>query len=178
MADHRNPPNLQLRALRENELQMSRAEFAKLVVDTGTEMGETAGCTARLVAAWEDGDVDCPRSNYRRILTQLTGRTMHELGFQRPSSALVRQLSAGTYGPDRQEGDPVDRRAFLADSAGAALSLVPCGSRPEKVPGRVGVADVRAVDQAVTTIYSHDHDHGSTALRRDASRPCTRPTSG
>ncbi|MFF4233468.1 hypothetical protein [Streptomyces sp. NPDC001820] len=169
MADHRNPPNLQLRALRENELQMSRTEFAKLVVDTGTEMGETAGCTARLVAAWEDGDVDCPRSNYRRILTQLTGRTMHELGFQRTSSALVRQSSAGTYGPDRQEGDSVDRRAFLADSAGAALSLVPCGSRPEKVPGRVGVADVRAVDQAVTTIYSHDHDHGSTALRRDAS---------
>lgn len=169
MADHRNPPNLQLRALRENQLQMSRTEFAKLVVDTGTEMGETSGCTARLVAAWEDGDVDCPRSNYRRILTQLTGRTMHELGFQGASPALVRQSSAGTYGPDRQEGDPVDRRAFLADSAGAALSLVLSGSRPEKVPGRVGVADVRAVDQAVTTIYSHDHDHGSAALRQDAS---------
>ncbi|MFF3404407.1 hypothetical protein ACFYW6_39100 [Streptomyces sp. NPDC002659] len=169
MADHRNPPNLQLRALRENELQMSRTEFAKLVVDAGTQMGESAGCTARLVAAWEDGDVACPRANYRRILTQLTGRTMHELGFQRTSPTSVRQPSAVTMGPDRQEEDPVDRRAFLADSAGAALSLVPLGARLAKAPGKAGVADVRAIDQAVTTIYSHDHDHGSAALRRNAS---------
>ena len=53
MVDRRNPPNTRLRAVREDEFQMSRMEFAQLVVDTGEEMGEQVGCTARLVAAWE-----------------------------------------------------------------------------------------------------------------------------
>lgn len=168
MADRRNLPNAQLRAVRELDFQMSRDEFAKLVIATGKEMGEQVGCTSRLVAAWEDGDVGCPRAVYRRVLTKLTGgRTMAQLGFRLTTTALVRQPAAAAYG--REQEDPVNRRDFL-DGAGAALfSLVPLGARSMKTPGRIGVGDVRAVDQAVTTIYSHDHDHGSAALRRDAS---------
>jgi hypothetical protein len=62
MADRPKNPNAQLRAVREDELQRSRQEFAKLIVETGEEMGETVACTARLVAAWEDGDVQLPRA--------------------------------------------------------------------------------------------------------------------
>jgi hypothetical protein len=82
MADRPKTPNIPLRAVREGELQMSRQEFARLVVETGEQMDETVACTARLVAAWEDGEVRLPRAVYRRILTRLTGRTMSELGFR------------------------------------------------------------------------------------------------
>ncbi|MEJ8631943.1 hypothetical protein [Streptomyces sp. MS2.AVA.5] len=85
MASEHPRPNTQLRAVRELDLQMSRTEFARLIIATGADMGEHVGCTARLVAAWEDGDVDCPRAVYRRILSRLTGRAMSELGFRLPS---------------------------------------------------------------------------------------------
>ncbi len=153
--------------MRELEFQMSRQEFAKLVVATGEDIGEVVGCTARLVAAWEDGDVGCPRGVYQRILTTMTGRSTHELGFRPATRARPVPPTAGAYGQEQEE--PVHRRAFLLDGAGAALALVPLGSRLENMPGRIGAGDVRAVEQTVTTIYSHDHDHGSAALRRDAA---------
>lgn len=66
----------------------------------------------------------------------------------------------------------MDRREFLADGAGAALSLIPLSSGQEgrdRAPGRMGVTDVRIVDRAVAKIYAHDHDHGSASMRRAAS---------
>ncbi|MFJ7271962.1 hypothetical protein ACIQV3_35900 [Streptomyces sp. NPDC099050] len=167
MADHPRSPNAQLRAVREGDFQMSRQEFAKLIVKTGDGMGEPVGCTSRLVAAWEDGEVRLPRAVYRRVLTKVTGRTLRDLGFQLDTPPLAAQ---GVTAHGTAQEDPVDRRAFLTDDMGAALSLLPLGSTQEKTPGRIGTGDIRAVDRAVTTIYAHDHDHGSAALRRDASR--------
>ncbi len=167
MADRRKIPNTVLRAVREDELQMSRQEFAKLIVKTGEEMGEAVACTSRLVAAWEDGDVRLPRAVYRRILKRLTGRTMGELGFRLSSPA--RPVASAVSADVAEEEHGVDRRAFVVDGAGAALSLIPLGAAMENQPGRIGVGDVRAVDRAVSQIYAHDHDHGSVALRRGAS---------
>ncbi|MEV7077867.1 hypothetical protein AB0N88_04850 [Streptomyces sp. NPDC093516] len=157
MADRPRTPNTLLRAVREEELHRSRQEFAKLIVETGEQMGEVVACTARLVAAWEDGEVLLPRAVYRRILTRLTGRTMHDLGFRHPAPAR------------RGEEERVNRRTFMADSAGAVLSLIPLPSPTDGAPGRVGATNVRSVDDAVTTIYTHDHDHGSSAMRRAAA---------
>ncbi|MGW9030197.1 hypothetical protein ACWGQ5_40145 [Streptomyces sp. NPDC055722] len=167
MADRLKVPNASLRAVRENELQMSRQEFAKLIVTTGGEMGEAVACTPRLVAAWEDGDVQLPRAVYRRILTRLTGRTMGELGFRLSSPARPVVSAALANGPEEEQ--VVDRRAFVMDGAGAALSLIPIGPTADKPPRRIGVSDVRTVDRTVSQIYAHDHDHGSAALRRSAS---------
>ncbi|MET8828493.1 hypothetical protein ABZX40_22675 [Streptomyces sp. NPDC004610] len=155
MADGRKP-NAMLRGVRVSEFQMSRHEFAAIIVKTGAELGEPVGCTARLVAAWEDGDVSCPRWAYRRVLTRLTGRTMEQLGFRVVSEAQLRQPS------------PIpDRREFLLEGTAAttAFSLAPL--RGEN--GRIGESDVRVVDQAVAAIYGHDHDHGSASLRHEAS---------
>ncbi|MER6359100.1 hypothetical protein ABT186_46855 [Streptomyces sp. NPDC001634] len=165
MADRPKTPNAQLRAVREDELQRSRQEFAKLIVETGEEMGETVACTARLVAAWEDGDVQLPRAVYRRILTRLTGRTMQELGFRLSAPARPAVSAAAT---NRRE-EELNRRGFMADSAGAILSLIPLPSSRDGSPGRVGAVNVRTVHKAVAKIYAHDHDHGSAAMRRDAS---------
>ncbi|MFD5898601.1 hypothetical protein [Streptomyces sp. NPDC060366] len=153
----RRLPNAPLRAVRESEFQMSRQEFAALIVATGQEIGEAVGCTSRLVAAWEDGEVTLPRPVYRRILTSLTGRPPHALGFR---TATL---------PSRGQA-PKDRRTVLAGGAAVTLSLLPVRAVTGKVPGRIGAADVRAVDRAVITLYAHDHDHGSAALRQDAAR--------
>lgn len=102
MADRPKEPNARLRVVRENELQRSRQEFAKLIVKAGEEMGETVACTARLVAAWEDGDVQLPRAVYRRILTRLTGRTMQELGF-RLSTSVGPAVLAAMANPEEEQ---------------------------------------------------------------------------
>lgn len=68
-------------------------ELVKLIVETDEQMGEVIACTARLVAAWEDGEVLLPRAVYRRILTRLTGRTMQDLGCRLPARPGVRAAS-------------------------------------------------------------------------------------
>ncbi|MGW1278910.1 hypothetical protein ACWD4V_18460 [Streptomyces tsukubensis] len=157
MADRPRVPNAQLRAVRELEFQMSRQEFARLIVTTGADMGEVVGCTSRLVAAWEDGEIGLPRAVYRRILARLTGRAPGVLGF-RPGPPVL----PVAY----EQQDPADTGGVLPDGTGAALSLLRLGTGP----GRIGDADVRAVDRVVTTIYAHDQDHGSATVRRDAAR--------
>lgn len=88
MADRRLTPNTRLRAVRELEFQMSRQEFAQLIVATGKAADEAVACSARLVAAWEDGKVSLPRAVYRRILTRMTGgRTMGGTPAPTPTTA-------------------------------------------------------------------------------------------
>ncbi|KIF67341.1 hypothetical protein HY68_35775 [Streptomyces sp. AcH 505] len=169
MADHRHHPNPQLRAVRVDEFQMSRQEFAKLIVTAGTEMGESVGCTSRLVAAWEDGHVKLPQAVYRRILTKVTGRGMAELGFRPAASAVARAVSpAAATGRLEVQSDSVERRAVLLEGAGAVLTLLPPRA-DRRAPGRIGVGEVRAVTKAVTRLYAHDHDHGSAPLRTAAA---------
>ncbi|QDO05009.1 hypothetical protein [Streptomyces sp. S1D4-23] len=167
MADRRSAiPNTVLRQVRVDEFQMSRMEFAAAVRKTGREMGEHVGCQTRLVAAWEDGEVECPRGVYRRILTRMTGRTMAGLGFRTdPVSPLA---PARTVPGPREESDPVERRNFLLDGAAALLGL-PFGA-DDKTPGKIGTTHVRAVTKAVATLYAKDHDHGSAQLRQAASQ--------
>ncbi|MEV0097342.1 hypothetical protein [Streptomyces sp. NPDC050738] len=167
MADQDKPrPNTRLRAVRELEFQMSRGEFASAVRKAGRAMGENVGCGSRLVADWEDGKVTCPRAVYQRILTQMTGRSMADIGFRLPTPAPPVLPASGPYGPKAEEDD-VDRRAFLLDGAGTILAL-PLGSE-KQAPGRIGASEVRAVTAAVTTLYAQDHDHGSAPLRQAAA---------
>ncbi|BBG20654.1 hypothetical protein RVR_P126 (plasmid) [Actinacidiphila reveromycinica] len=163
MADHAIP-NTALRAVREGELQMSRQEFAKAVVDAGMDQGEAVACSARLVAAWEDGTVRAPRPVYRRILTAMTGRSMADLGFRltsMPSAARTQVLA---------ESGVHRRREALTDGVAAAVSLMPVMGERTATLGRIGVGEVKAVNRAVAAVYAHDHDHGSAALRSGAAQ--------
>lgn len=158
-------PNPRLRAVRDLRFKMSREEFADLLVETGAELGEAVGCTPRLIAAWEDGEVTMLRPVYQRLLHHLTGLEMAELGFNRCGESGAVPVARGG-GPDEEE--PVRRRGFLNDGVGVALSLVTQGS--SRPPGRIGADAVNAVRRAEKTIYGHDHDHGSAAMRRNASK--------
>ncbi|MEI5520443.1 hypothetical protein WB401_25640 [Streptomyces brasiliscabiei] len=171
MADRRKTPNTRLRVMREGDFQMSRQEFAQLVVATGEEIGEVVACSSRLVAAWEDGEVRLPRGVYRRILTRLTGRTMKDLGFRLDSSEEHFTPAVAAGRPTQQSS--VDRRSFLTDSAGAAMALFPVtiAESLQNPQGKIGASDVRRLHRTIGTIYAYDHDHGSSALlRSDASK--------
>ena len=122
-------PNLVLRSIREIERRESREEFAAAIVDAGRQAGDNhLACDARLVARWEDGDVECPRPAYQRALTALTGRPFHLLGF-RPRNA-IELPSTDDLAPGRlslhvdEEGHvwaTIGRRTFLAGTTAALL---------------------------------------------------------
>ncbi|MFF0747419.1 hypothetical protein ACFYVL_44270 [Streptomyces sp. NPDC004111] len=165
MANRRLTPNTRLRAVREDVMLLSRGEFAREVVKAGAAQGEVVACGARLVAAWEDGEVACPRPVYQRILTTMTGRSLAELGFARQPSANAAVAAHGQDDGQEQEED-VERRRFLRD--GAAVLTLPLTTMAGP-GGRVGAGEVRAVTRSVAALYAHDHDHGSAPLRRAAS---------
>lgn len=91
---------------------------------------------------------------------------MQEPGF-RLSTPARRVVPAAAPNPEEEQ---VNRRGFMADSAGAVLSLIPLHSPPDGAsPSRIGAVNVRALETVVAKIYAHDHDHGSAAMRRDSS---------
>jgi len=100
-------PNLILRRIREEERQQTRSEFAESLARKARELGEQVWPSERYVARLEDGEVRYPHAAYRRVLTELCGRSIAELGF----SASV------------QQGGVVTRAVGAAPS----LDELPCG---------------------------------------------------
>lgn len=84
MNDRVRVPNFALRRVRELERQETRAEFAEAMAETATELGETVSPSERYVARLEDGDIKCPHPTYRRVLAELCGRSISDLGFVVP----------------------------------------------------------------------------------------------
>ena len=131
-AGNAKKPNLILRYVREAERRESREEFAAAVVNAGRALGEKhLACDARLVAKWEDGDVQCPRPVYQRALAALTGRPFTELGFRQRNAIEV--PSPEEFTPERlslhtdEEGQvwaTVGRRTFLVGTSAALLTQI------------------------------------------------------
>lgn len=156
-------PNVKVRAVREGRFQMSRPEFAALINQRGLLMGENTGCTSRVIATWEDGEVSCPRPIYRRILTELTGDNMAALGFASGSRGAGRTVVVTLDQLDDQE-QPVDRRIFLS-------GLAALGFDPERgTPRRIGSPEVRTVRRTVGQLKQLDERMGGDNLSQDAHR--------
>ena len=81
MGDRPRVPNFVLRRVREQERQETRLEFAEAMARKAEELGEAVSPSERYVARLEDGDVRYPHPAYRRVLTELCGRSSAELGF-------------------------------------------------------------------------------------------------
>jgi tetratricopeptide (TPR) repeat protein len=81
MGDQARVPNRVLRRIREEERQETRSEFAEALARRAAELGEPVTPSERYVARLEDGDIRIPHPPYRRVLTDLLGRSMSELGF-------------------------------------------------------------------------------------------------
>jgi hypothetical protein len=144
-------PNLVLRHVREVERRESREEFAAAVVNAGRQLGDShLACDARLVARWEDGDVECPRPAYQRALAALTGRPFAALGF-RPRNA-IEVPSPDELAPERlslhvdEEGHvwaTVGRRTFLVGTSAALLAQMglTASNAESPIPQVLGTAD-------------------------------------
>jgi tetratricopeptide (TPR) repeat protein len=93
MGDRPRVPNLVLRRIRELERQETRSEFAEAMARKAEELGEAVSPSERYVARLEDGDVRYPHPAYRRVLTELCGRSTAELGFvstnSQPAAGLL-----------------------------------------------------------------------------------------
>ncbi len=122
-------PNLVLRYVRETERRESREEFAAALVSIGQDLGDKhLACDARLIARWEDGDVQCPRPAYQRALTALTGRSFDQLGFQTRNAIPVPSTDDLTAGKlslhvdeEGQVWATIGRRTFLVGTSAALL---------------------------------------------------------
>ncbi|MEV4437471.1 hypothetical protein AB0K09_00390 [Streptomyces sp. NPDC049577] len=158
-------PNAKVRAIRVERFQMSRSEFATLINNRAAELGENTGCTSRVIATWEDGDVKCPRSVYRRVLTDITGESMDALGFVvAPSTGRSpRRTVVALDQLDGQE-QAVDRRQF-------AFGLAALGFCTERgTPRKIGTAEVRTVRRTVRQLKQLDERMGGDNLSVDAQR--------
>ncbi|HET9898468.1 MAG TPA: hypothetical protein VFQ44_26360 [Streptosporangiaceae bacterium] len=141
-------PNLVLRCVREVERRESRDEFAAAVVKAGRQLGDHhLACDARLVARWEDGDVECPRPAYQRALAALTGRPFEQLGFRSRNAIEVPSTDDLVSGRLTLHVDEeglvwatVGRRTFLAGTS-AALLLQAGLAEPGDGSSIAGLAD-------------------------------------
>lgn len=146
-------PNQRLRQTRESRNE-SREEFAAAIRRMGRDIGENVGCSKRLVAAWEDGEIACPRPVYRRILSALLGLSPTELGFapnNGPDSAARAPAPAPAPTPGGG-GEVLDRRAFTAGMIGGVMPLA-AGRGREPLPSLLDIgADVRLVPAQLSAL--------------------------
>ncbi|SHN16453.1 tetratricopeptide repeat protein [Actinacidiphila paucisporea] len=164
-------PNTVVRDVRETQFRMSREEFARHVNATAAAMGENTGCTARLIAAWERGEVASPRPVYERVLHEITGRSLADLGFatRRAPAAAVPVIPTRPYARRADDTD-VERRTFLRDGAGSVTGIAMGDPRPRQSGRRMGMREVRQVLASTAAISSHVRDHGSTAMHHEAEK--------
>jgi tetratricopeptide (TPR) repeat protein len=81
MAEKPRTPNLVLRRIREEERQETRNEFADALAQVAARLGESVMPSERYIAHLEDGDVRYPGPAYRRVLIELCGRPITDLGY-------------------------------------------------------------------------------------------------
>lgn len=167
-------PNPVIRKVRESQFRMSREEFARHINTTAAAMGENTGCTARLVAAWERGEVSRPRPVYERALHELTGRSLADLGFapRRTTAATAPVALVKVQQPHTRKADDteLERRSFLLDGAGSVTGVALGHHWPDTAGRRMGMREVRSVVASTQALYTRDHDHGSAALRNEAAK--------
>jgi hypothetical protein len=82
--DARKAPNLVLRRIREQERHETREQFAQAMVRVAGELGEDVFPDDKYVANLETGRIRYPGPAYRRILAEVCGRPLNELGFRPP----------------------------------------------------------------------------------------------
>jgi tetratricopeptide (TPR) repeat protein len=86
MTERPKVPNLVLRRIRVEERQETRAEFAQSMARKAHELGELITPSERYIARLEDGDIRYPHPPYRRVLAELCGRSITDLGFPAPAN--------------------------------------------------------------------------------------------
>ena len=169
-------PNALMRELRGD---LSAGEFAATVRRAAREIGEHVSCDARYVGRIESGEIKCPNYAYQRVFQHMfPGSSLEELGFAPRREARPGQqrrgLPPGPGDPIHEENDDVHRRTFLTGGPAAVATALgldhPAGATEIPTGTKVGVRDVRTVEEAVRNIRLLDDVHGADTLFERAGR--------
>jgi hypothetical protein len=113
---------------------------------------------------------------YERVLHELTGRGLAELGFRPRRTATetavrLPQLAHPNDPYTRKADDTdVERRALLRDGVGSVTGVALGLNGPQSSGRRMGMREVRTVVASTMAISSHARDHGSAMLRHEADK--------
>jgi hypothetical protein len=145
-------------------------DFLRAFHETADLLGETVTLTARQFRRWRQPSPPGPRVRAWRTLHAMFGICPTELGLPGPPpGATVR----GTALP-AQRGTPVERRAFLADSLGAAAAVgLPAHLRPlspSGAGGAVGTTHLLELRTGLRYLYQLEDAYGGGGVRSLAVR--------
>ncbi len=134
------------------------AMFLRAFETTAALVGEPVVVTDRQFRRWRQPAPPRPRPRAWRVLHAMFGLSPMDLGFPGP------EPSATVGAADRREVVAVDRRAFVADSIGAAAGLA-LGS-----PEAVGTAHIVELREGLHSLYTLDDAYGGGDVRSLAVR--------
>ncbi len=180
----KHTPNHRLRALR-IQRNWSQQEFADAIRAKAASMGLNLAADEKRVGRWERGEVRWPSPAYRRVLTELLGVSVEELGFRMPDNLPGAAPGTGSTAPtsakseDAEEcDDPVKRREFVG---ALAITGLGAGEEARVAPGlgfglpwnddqgestspRVGLAAVERIEALVDRFQHIDRELGGSDL--------------
>jgi transcriptional regulator with XRE-family HTH domain len=149
----------------------TQEDLAQQVAQVVAALGSNVAPDARLVSAWERGEIRWPQRHYRHALRMLFGGTSDEaLGFIRPGKDPARRHPRVLVSVlDFEESSTVRRADFLKSIAGVAFGLT-AGEDLQSWPGvdpsrsvkpRVlGASDVAAIEQTTARFAAWERSQG------------------
>jgi transcriptional regulator with XRE-family HTH domain len=150
----------------------TQEDLAQQVAQVVAVLGSNVAPDARLVSAWERGEIRWPQRHYRHALRMLFGVTSDEaLGFIRPGKDPARRhprVLVSVLDFDL-EGSTVRRADFLKSIAGVAFGLTSgeglqswLGVDPSRSvkPRVLGASDVAAIEQTTARFAAWDRTQG------------------
>lgn len=137
------------------------ADFLRAFHAAAAVLGEEVTLTARQYLRWRRPLPPAPRARAWRTLHAMFGICPSEMGFPGPPASVT----VGGALPAQRGTSAVERRAFLADSLGAAASMsLPVSARPMSAPGSagaVGVDHVLELRAGLRSLIQLDDAYGS-----------------
>lgn len=139
------------------------AAFLHAFDATANLVGEHIAVTDRQFRRWRQPNPPRPRPRAWRVLHAMFGMSPLNLGFPGPEPSATVEAA-----PSRIEGVPVDRRAFVTDTVGAAAGLA-LGSSDA-----VGTAHILELREGLRSLYTLDDAYGGGDVRSLAVRHLSR----
>ncbi|MFD7447226.1 hypothetical protein [Streptomyces sp. NPDC059909] len=135
------------------------AMFLRAFESTAALVGEEVAVTDRQFRRWRQPAPPRPRPRAWRVLHAMFGVSPLDLGFPGPAPSATVETSTRHV-----EGVSVDRRAFVADTLGAAAGLVVGAT------DAVGTAHIVELREGLRSLYTLDDAYGGGDVRSLAVR--------
>ncbi|MFI1584285.1 hypothetical protein [Embleya sp. NPDC020630] len=150
------------------------ADFLRAFEAAADLIGETITVTDRQYRRWRQPAPPAPRARAWRTLHAMFGVCPSEIGFPGPPPGAT----VGKAPLPAQKGTSVDRRAFLADSIGAAATVgLPARALPLSSAGgtgAIGTTHLRELRAGLHVLFELDATYGGSDVRSLSVRHLSR----